>query len=176
MPKKSRIQLTHGWAIYLRTNSTDTLKPKHSLERQHDAAYMKVIHQHPLPVYAEYTDIDAEPIYLQKMLDDARFGKFSHIVTEKAEHFGRNNIEVLRFIDEMAELGIQVRFADYPELSSTNSDDRILLMLTMVLARRESRKFQQNTTHDEYLTSPSGGDVSNEQHGNLADEGTKNNE
>jgi DNA invertase Pin-like site-specific DNA recombinase len=176
MPKKSRIQLTPGWAIYSRSNTTDTLKPKHSLERQHDAAYMQVIHQHTLPVYAEYIDINTEPIYLQKMLDDARLGKFSHIVTEKAEHFGRNDVEALRLIDEMAELGIQVRFADYPELSPTNSGGRILLTLTMVLARRASRKFQQNTTHDEYLTSSSDGDVNSEQHGNLADKGAKNHE
>ena len=49
----------------------------------------------------------------QRMLADARAGKFSHVAVENAERFGRNDSEALAAIDELHELGIAVRFADY---------------------------------------------------------------
>jgi hypothetical protein len=73
------------------------------------------------------------------MLQDARLGKFSHIATENAERFGRDDAEALRAIDELHMLGIAVRFADYPSLNPVDANDRIMISLSFTLARRESK-------------------------------------
>ena len=42
---------------------------------------------------------------LQWLLEDARSGKFSHVIVERADRFGRNDTEALRAIDELDEFG-----------------------------------------------------------------------
>lgn len=79
----------------------------------------------------------------QRLLDDARGGKLSHVAVENAERFGRNDTEALTAIDELNELGISVRFADYPELDPIDADDRLLIAISFTLARRESLKLGQ---------------------------------
>jgi len=79
----------------------------------------------------------------QQMLEDARAGCFSHVAVENAERFGQNDTEALVAIDELHELGIAVRFADYPDLDPIHPDDRILVSLSFTLARRESIKLGQ---------------------------------
>jgi DNA invertase Pin-like site-specific DNA recombinase len=147
--KQKQIILTPGWAIYLRTSSKDTQNPKNSQERQRQAIYANVISKNSMPVYAEYADtetgLNPHRTNYQKMLHDARLGKFSHIVAENTERFGRNDTESLRAMDEMATLGVQVRFADYPDLDPMDSDERIVIVLTAALARRESDKISERT-------------------------------
>lgn len=77
------------------------------------------------------------------MLEDARVGCFSHVAVENAERFGRNDTEALVAIDELHNLGVAVRFADYPDLDPIDPDDRILVSLSFTLARRESIKLGQ---------------------------------
>ena len=72
----------------------------------------------------------------QRLLEDARAGRFSFVAVENAERFGRNDTEALRAIDELDDLGIAVRFADYPDLDPIDPDDRILVSLSFTLARR----------------------------------------
>lgn len=131
-----------GWAIYLRTSSEDHQKPELSRERQRTMIQIAFLDLCDLPVYREYIDVltgkDPRRKAYQQMLADARAGKFSHVVVERADRFGRDDTEALRAIDELHEFGIAVRFANCPDLDPIDPDDRVLVTLTFVLARRES--------------------------------------
>jgi hypothetical protein len=93
-------------------------------------------------VVDEYVDVltgttPNRPEY-QRLLNDARAGKFSHVIVERADRFGRSDTEALRAIDELHEFGVAVRFANMPDLDPMDPDDRVLVTLAFVLARRES--------------------------------------
>lgn len=131
-----------GWAIYLRTSSDENQKPELSRERQRTMIQMSLLDSSDLPVYGEYIDVltgkDPRRKGYQRMLADARAGRFSHVVAERADRFGRDDTEALRAIDELHEFGIAVRFANAPDLDPIDPDDRVLVALTFALARRES--------------------------------------
>lgn len=133
---------TAGWAVYLRTSSDENQKPEMSRARQRYAIENNVLERSDMPVYDEYIDVltgttphrDA----YQRLLEDARAGKFSHVIVERADRFGRNDTEALRAIDELNEFGVAVRFANQPDLDPMDPDDRVIVALTFTLARRES--------------------------------------
>lgn len=131
-----------GLAVYLRTSSDENQKPELSRERQRTMIQMSFLDLVDLPIYREYIDVltgkDPRRKAYQEMLADARAGKFSHVVIERADRFGRDDTEALRAIDELHEFGIAVRFANAPDLDPMAPDDRVLVMLTFALARRES--------------------------------------
>lgn len=131
-----------GWAVYLRTSSDENQKPELSRERQRTMIQISLLDSSDLPVYGEYIDVltgkDPRRKGYQRMLADARAGKFSHVVVERADRFGRDDTEALRAIDELHEFGIAVRFANSPDLDPIDPDDRVLVTLTFALARRES--------------------------------------
>ena len=136
-----------GWAIYLRTSNQEAQNPANSQRRQRHAIQQSLLHRSDLPVIDEYSDTLSgrspdRPDY-QRMLRDARLGKFSHVAVENAERFGRNDTEALSAIDELNALGIAIRFADYPDLDPIDPDDRIMVSLSFTLARRESMKLGQ---------------------------------
>lgn len=136
-----------GWAIYLRTSNQETQNPANSHRRQRHAIQQSLFQRANLPIIDEYSDTLSgrspdRPGY-QRMLRDARLGKFSHVAVENAERFGRNDTEALSAIDELHALGIAVRFADYPDLDPIDPDDRIMVSLSFTLARRESIKLGQ---------------------------------
>lgn len=131
-----------GWAVYLRTSSDENQKPELSRERQRTLIQMSLLVTSDMPVYDEYIDVltgktPRRKAY-QRMLSDARAGKFSHVVVERADRFGRDDTEALRAIDELQSFGIAVRFADAPDLDPLDPDDRVLVALMFSLARRES--------------------------------------
>lgn len=146
--KKRKIQPKSAWAIYLRTSSEEAQNPENSHRRQRHAIENSLFERMNIPVFREYIDnlsgryADNRPRY-QQMLEDARAGHFSHVAVENAERFGRNDTEALVAIDELDNLGVAVRFADYPELDPIDPDDRILVSLSFTLARRESIKLGQ---------------------------------
>jgi DNA invertase Pin-like site-specific DNA recombinase len=131
-----------GWAIYLRTSSDENQKPELSRERQRTMITMSMLVASDMPVYGEYIDVltgkDPRRKAYQQMLADARAGKFSHVVVERADRFGRDDTEALRAIDELDRFGVAVRFANTPDLDPIDPDDRVLVTLTFALARRES--------------------------------------
>jgi DNA invertase Pin-like site-specific DNA recombinase len=131
-----------GWAVYLRTSSEENQKPEFSRERQRTMITMSVLSASDMPVYHEYIDVltgkDPRRKAYQQMLADARAGKFSHVVVERADRFGRDDTEALRAIDELHQYGVAVRFANTPDLDPMDPDDRVLVTLTFALARRES--------------------------------------
>lgn len=131
-----------GWAVYLRTSSEESQKPELSRARQRFTIERNVLDHSDMPVYDEYIDVltgrtPNRPGY-QQLLDDARAGKFSHVIVERADRFGRNDTEALRAIDELDEFGVAVRFANAPDLDPMDPDERVLVTLSFTLARRES--------------------------------------
>ncbi|MCS7071032.1 MAG: recombinase family protein, partial [Anaerolinea sp.] len=131
-----------GWAVYLRTSSDENQKPELSRARQRFAIEENVLKRSDLPVFDEYVDIltgttPNRPEY-QRLLNDARAGKFSHVIVERADRFGRDDTEALRAIDELHEFGVAVRFANMPDIDPMHMDQRVLVTMTFTLARRES--------------------------------------
>lgn len=153
-----------GWAIYLRTSSEDHQKPELSRARQRSLIDGNVLAHSDLPVIDEYVDVltgrTANRTGYQRMLADARVGKFSHVIVERADRFGRNDSEALRAIDELNEFGVSVRFANSPDLDPMDPDDRILVALSFTLARRESALLGIRTRGGQQAKRKSGGYIS----------------
>ena len=139
-----------GWAMYLRTSSQEAQNPENSQRRQRHAIQRALLDPSPLPLVAEYVDTMSgrtpDRDGYQRLLEDARAGEFSHVAVENAERFGRNDTEALTAIDELHNLGVAIRFADYPDLDPFDPDDRIMVSLSFTLARRESMKLGQRVT------------------------------
>lgn len=131
-----------GWAVYLRTSDEETQNPEASQARQRFLIEKAVLDHSDMPVFGEYIDLltgrTPHITSYQRMLEDARTGKFSHVIVERADRFGRNDTEALRAIDELDEFGVAVRFANQPGLNPMSSDDRVIVALSFTLARRES--------------------------------------
>ena len=131
-----------GWAVYLRTSDEEAQNPEASQARQRYIINKSILDYSDKPVIEEYKDVltGKNPLRTdyQRLLQDARLGKFSHVVVERADRFGRNDTEALRAIDELNEFGVAVRFASQPTLDPMDADDRIIVTLQFSLARRES--------------------------------------
>ncbi|MEO1643573.1 MAG: recombinase family protein, partial [Chloroflexota bacterium] len=113
-----------------------------SRARQRYAIENNVLNKSDMPVFQEYIDVltgsTPHREAYQQLLEDARHGKFSHVIVERADRFGRNDTEALRAIDELDEFGVAVRFANQPDLDPMDPDDRVIVTLSFTLARRES--------------------------------------
>jgi len=131
-----------GWAVYLRTSSDENQKPELSRARQRFMIEENVLKRSEMPVFNEYIDVltgtTANRPEYQRLLNDARAGKFSHVIVERADRFGRNDTEAMRAIDELHEFGVAVRFANMPDIDPMHMDQRVLVTMTFTLARRES--------------------------------------
>jgi DNA invertase Pin-like site-specific DNA recombinase len=131
-----------GWAVYLRTSSDENQKPELSRARQKFTIDTNVLEHSSMPVFDEYIDVltgkTPNREGYQRLLADARIGRFSHVIVERADRFGRNDTEALRAIDELHEYGVAVRFANSPDLDPMDPDDRVIVALSFTLARRES--------------------------------------
>jgi DNA invertase Pin-like site-specific DNA recombinase len=131
-----------GWAIYLRTSSDENQKPELSRARQRFVIEKNVLERSETVIFDEYVDVlsgkTPERAAYQRLLGDARLRKFSHVVVERADRFGRNDTEALRAIDELHEFGIKVVFANQPDLDPMDPDDRVIVALSFTLARRET--------------------------------------
>lgn len=131
-----------GWAVYLRTSSDENQKPEMSRARQRFTIQQNVLAKSTIPVFNEYIDVltgtTPQRTEYQRLLEDARNGRFSHVIVERADRFGRNDTEALRAIDELYEFGVAVRFANQPDLDPMDPDDRVVVALSFTLARRES--------------------------------------
>jgi DNA invertase Pin-like site-specific DNA recombinase len=140
--KKNFISPTPGWAVYLRTSDEESQNPEASQARQRFLIEKAVLERSDIPIIDEYIDLltgrTPHRTSYQQMLIDARMGKFSHVIVERADRFGRNDTEALRAIDELDEFGVAVRFANQPDLNPMSPDDRVIVALSFTLARRES--------------------------------------
>ena len=130
-----------GWAVYLRTSSDENQKPELSRTRQRFLIDTNVLQRSEVPLIDQYVDVltgkTPRREGYQRLLHDARSGRFSHVIVERADRFGRNDTEALRAIDELHDFGVAVRFANSPDLDPMDADDRVLVALSFTLARRE---------------------------------------
>lgn len=150
-----------GWAVYLRTSSEDNQKPELSRARQRIIIEGNVLNHSDMPVIDEYIDVltgkTPKRAGYQRLLADAREGKFSHVIVERADRFGRNDTEALRAIDELNEFRVAVRFANSPDLDPMDPDDRVIVALSFTLARRESALLGIRTRGGQQAKRKSGG-------------------
>ncbi|MEO8610894.1 MAG: recombinase family protein [Chloroflexota bacterium] len=113
----------------MHTSSQEAQNPENSQRRQRHAIERALLDPSELPLVAEYVDTMSghTPNHdgYQRLLEDARAGRFSHVSVENAERFGRNDTEALTTIDELHNLGVAIRFADYPDLDPIDPDDHI---------------------------------------------------
>src|SRR5262245_60774358 len=132
MPKKiKRLNANPGFVQYLRTSSEEAQAPERSQSAQRRDIHQRFLQLHTLPNLREYIDnftgTSDDRKYYQQMLADARTGRFSHVFAATPDRFGRDDVEALRAIDELTQLGIIVRFASHPDLNPADEDDRLYL-------------------------------------------------
>jgi DNA invertase Pin-like site-specific DNA recombinase len=134
--------LTSGWVEYLRTSDEDVQAPERSQASQSRLNHERLIDESGLPYLAKYADIftgkATDRKDYQRLLADARLGKFSHVAIAFVDRFGRNDVEGLRAFDELMSLGITIRIATYPSLDPTKSDGRMIVGVLFNMARFES--------------------------------------
>jgi len=140
--KSKRINATPGYVTYLRTRDEDAQAPERSQDAQRRDIRSRLLNSYTLPELGEYIDnytgTSADRKHYQRLLTDARLGKFSHVFAAVPDRFGRDDVEALRAIDEMTKLGIVVRFGSHPDLDPADADDRLYLNVLFGMARRES--------------------------------------
>ena len=99
--KHEPIALKPGWALYLRTSSKEAQNPKASQERQRYNIEQRLLRGSDIDEIVEvYVDTESgrnpNRTNYQRMLRDARQGKFSHVGIESPERFGRDVEEAIR--------------------------------------------------------------------------------
>jgi len=131
-----------AWAVYLRVSDDEAQNPDASKARQRLLIQEAVLARSEMPMMGEYADLlsgrTSRRKGYQRMLQDARAGQFSHVVVERPDRFGPNDTEALQAIDELDALGVAVRFASSPDLDPMHHDDRVMVVISFTLARRES--------------------------------------
>lgn len=149
MSRSKRPALQPGWALYLRTSDADAQAPERSQESQRRTIHQQLIERSDLPVVAEYADTytgrSTDRQSYQRLLTDARVGKFSHVGVYAIDRLGRDDVECGRAIDELVALGIHVRIAGYPDLNVANSSGRMVVGLLSSVARFESDRTGERT-------------------------------
>src|SRR5215813_2442899 len=140
--KVQRPTLASGWVEYLRTSDEEAQAPERSQASQSRLNHERLIDESGLPCLDRYADIftgkATDRKNYQRLLADARLGKFSHVAIAFVDRFGRNDIEGLRAFDELISLGITIRIATYPSLDPTKSDGRMIVGVLFNMARFES--------------------------------------
>ena len=142
MAKKDKLVLRPGWAVYLRTSNKEVQNPKSSQERQRYNIDTYLINPSNIPTIEEYVDtksgLDTNRPEYQRMLQDARVGKFSHVAVESPDRFSREVAEATRAFNELKELGIQIRFANNPSLESDQPMAEMMIHMAFMLSQFES--------------------------------------
>ncbi len=75
----------------------------------------------------------------QKMLDDARIGKFSLILTKEVSRFARNTLDAIMYIRELRRLGVGVQFI-LDRINTLEDDYEFKMTQNASWAQEESRK------------------------------------
>src|SRR5579859_4025137 len=139
--KIKRVDSVPGFVKYLRTSDEDAQAPERSQAAQRRDIQERLLRSYTLPDLGEYVDnftgtSTDRKAYL-RMLTDARLGKFSHVFSAVPDRFGRDDVEALRAIDELTQMGVVVRFASHPDLNPADADDRLYLNILFGMAKRE---------------------------------------
>ena len=147
--KDKRPALTPGWVEYLRTSDEESQAPNRSQGYQHRLIMQNLIEPSGLPLLDTYSDIMSgkkiNRFDYQRLLNDARVGKFSHVAVAMVDRFGRNDIEGMRAFDELRSLGITVRVGMYPSLEPEKADARMIVGLLFNVSAYESARTAERT-------------------------------
>ena len=127
------VQLTPGWATYLRVSDEDKQTPERSFAMQRQRIQESLLTPSKVPFSREYTDLlsgtNPNRKDYQQMLSDASAGKFTHIGLYRADRFGRNTVEGLQTITQLISLGIKVRVASSPSLRPEEPDGFFMFLI-----------------------------------------------
>ncbi len=74
-----------------------------------------------------------------KMISDARLGKFDFIITKEVSRFARNTVDTLQYTRELKALHIGVYFV-LDQINTMDTDGELRLTIMASLAQEESRK------------------------------------
>lgn len=96
-------------------------------------------------VYADYglSGTKENRPEFQRMLTDARAGKFDVVITKSITRFARNTVTLLKTVRELKELGIEVLF-EKENMSSFSADGDLMLSLIAMFAEEEARSASEN--------------------------------
>ena len=96
-------------------------------------------------VYADYglSGTKENRPEFQRMLMDARAGKFDVVITKSITRFARNTVTLLKTVRELKELGIEVLF-EKENMSSFSADGDLMLSLIAMFAEEEARSASEN--------------------------------
>ena len=87
------------------------------------------------------TDASKRPSF-QRMVEDAKAGKFDTIVTREVSRFARNTVDALNYTRDLKKMGVEVYFvAD--DIRTMSGDGELRLALMATLAQEESRKVRE---------------------------------
>jgi len=80
--------------------------------------------------------------HFNKMIEDARLGKFDMILTKEVSRFARNTVDTLQYTRELKEIGVGVIFMS-DNINSLDSDGELRLTIMSGIAQDESRRTSQ---------------------------------
>lgn len=80
-----------------------------------------------------------------RMIADAKAGKFELILTKEVSRFARNTVDTLQYTQELKQIGVGVRFMS-DNINSMDPDAELRLTIMASLAQEESRKTSDRVT------------------------------
>ena len=135
-------------AAYARV-STDYEDQINSYKVQCDE-YSRIIQSNPdyifAGIYADQglsgTQAKKRPEFM-KMIEAARNGEIDLILTKSISRFGRNTLDVITYIRELREIGVEI-FFEKENISSLDSKIDFMLTILSSIAQEESRSISTN--------------------------------
>ncbi|MDM7998412.1 MAG: recombinase family protein, partial [Dehalococcoidia bacterium] len=141
--------LKPGWAQYLRTSDEDAQAPERSQAGQARLIRDYLVEPSGLECLETYADTitgrSTDRENYQRLLKDAREGRFSHVAISHIDRFGRNDVEGQRAIDELVRLGIKVRVASSLTMEPEKPESRMIAGIFLSMARYESDRLSERT-------------------------------
>ena len=128
--------------------STDSLKQADSFENQ-VSTYERTLKANPeyefVGIYADQgiSGRSENRPEFQRMLADARAGKFDLVITKSISRFARNTTTVLKYTRELKELGIGIYFEEN-NINTLSSEGEMMITVLASFAEEESRSIGEN--------------------------------
>ena len=129
--------------------STDMDVQKTSLDTQMHA-YERIIAEHPgwelAGIYADKgisgTAVNKRTEFL-RMIEDAEAGKIDYILVKSISRFSRNTVDLLRYVRELKEIGVNV-FFEKEHIDTGNSNSEFMLSIFAAAAQEEIISLSEN--------------------------------
>jgi DNA invertase Pin-like site-specific DNA recombinase len=145
----AEVQLSPGWATYLRVSDEDKQTPERSFAMQRQRIREQLLSPSNIKFKREYRDMltgtSPKRKDYQQMLADAQAGSFSHLRLYRADRFGRDAAEGLQAATRLIGLGVKLRVASMPSLTPETPDGFFMFLIQMGLAQREVDVLRQRT-------------------------------